>query len=389
MRRITNLVRDQIGKPRQGSHHRDGPGHRSEHARHRFRDLRHRESLMPASARIDRNRAGFSILELLIAMTLAVAVVGVGFSLFHSQSTLLRHQPAAVRPAPERARRARRRAARDPDHGRRRAEWSADTGVRRQSGAGVQQRLHRGRHRRYPLGGLFQCRNAVERNDRVGRVQRRIDSRHRLHLSDGQLPPRQRRSVAGRDVHLLLLAGLVDGAHRRLHPLAARQQRDADHRRPEHPGPSERQSVLPVPAAADAQHQRHAAHRAAGQPAARATDPRSPASRRPTAPTTSDPTRCARYGSTCASPTDRPAPTSDSATYRRWCRCRTTASRCRTSAAGRRWRRRPSRSSTRFREADASGLPGTARSTRTPASTTSCSTSSIASSRVRPPGPTR
>jgi type II secretory pathway pseudopilin PulG len=42
---------------------------------------------MPASTRPDQNRAGFSILELLIAMTLAVAVAGVGFSLFRSQST--------------------------------------------------------------------------------------------------------------------------------------------------------------------------------------------------------------------------------------------------------------------------------------------------------------
>ena len=42
---------------------------------------------MPDSTTRGPKRAGFSLIELLMAMTLAVAVAGVGFSLFHSQSS--------------------------------------------------------------------------------------------------------------------------------------------------------------------------------------------------------------------------------------------------------------------------------------------------------------
>ena len=113
---------------------------------------------MPPSARTDRNRAGFTLVELLIAMTLAVAVTGVGFSLFHSQSSFFGTNQQRydmlqnARGALEDAQRVIRTMGAGVPTGQPVLVYGDNSVLAFNS------RLHRGRHGRYALGGLFQRR---------------------------------------------------------------------------------------------------------------------------------------------------------------------------------------------------------------------------------------
>ena len=177
---------------------------------HRVRYLRHREPMMPfIAAQMSAEPDRLQLIELLIAMTMAVARRWAPLFAVPLAEHGLQHQPAAIRHDPERPRRARGGGARHPHHGRRRRRttsrcWCTATTTCWRSTPTTSRRTPSTRGgRRTSMPG-----DARRRGDGLEHGARHRDSRHRLHLSHDQLhssatarrrPPRRTSSISPPD----------------------------------------------------------------------------------------------------------------------------------------------------------------------------------------------
>ena len=201
--------------------------------------------MMPTSSPRRARQAGFTLVQVLIGMTMTAAVMGAGFSLFGRRAVFDTNQQRY-----------------DMMQNSRGALEEAQR-VIRTMGAGVpnsQPVLVYGSNSVLAFNTDYIEQDTVDTRwaacasaeapstqtiswDVASATQH---SDHVVHLSDEQLSPRQRRPVSGRDIHVLLPGGCLDVPDRRLRALSAGQQRDAADRRAQYPGAPERQAVLRI-----------------------------------------------------------------------------------------------------------------------------------------------